>query len=156
MTTDLQQPGTLAANALKRVWDTVSVYEGPEVFLKQFAVLSAPKQHLYSTWWCDHEICNGGFLQLFENSTGVLVPDAAVGYRALGLLDVAATIDEAMGYFRPTYPRELALRQVKVKEMSATAKSPFEMLDERYYSILPWQNGRYQRAADIYAAQNVI
>jgi hypothetical protein len=156
MTTDLRQPGTLAANALARVWESVSIYHGPDVFLKQFSALSEPQQHLFSTWWCDHEICNGGFLQLFGNSTGVLVPEAAVGYRALSLLDVAAAIDEAMGYFKPTYPRDHASRLAKVKELCAIAKSPFDALDERYYSLLPWRDGRFQRAADIYAAQKVI
>ena len=156
MTTDLRQPGTLATNALARVWESVSIYDGPDDFLKQFTALSVPHQHLFSTWWCDHEVCNGGFLQLFENSTGVLVPDAVVGYRALGLLDVAVTVGEAMGFFKPTYPRELAPRQAKVKEICAITKSSFDVLDERYYSLLPGRDWRFQRAADIYAAQYVI
>ncbi|WP_369973953.1 DUF4375 domain-containing protein [Polaromonas sp. SP1] len=36
-----------------------------------------PSRHLFAVHWCQSEICNGGFMQFFANSTGVLAPEVA-------------------------------------------------------------------------------
>ena len=114
MTVEPTKPGALAWEIVARVEDSASIHDGPAVFLAQFAALSAPERHLLATHWCDHEVCNGGFLQFFENSTGVLAPEAVDGYRALGLFEVAATVEDAMKLFVPSYPRDRVLRCAKV------------------------------------------
>jgi len=61
---------------------------------------------LYAAHFCLSEVHNGGFLQLFWNSTGVLVPEAIEGYQALGMPKLAATFASAAGVLGSAYPRD--------------------------------------------------
>jgi uncharacterized protein DUF4375 len=158
MTASPFRPGTIAWAIIARVEGRANIHEGPEIFLSQFAALSEPERHLLATHWCDYEVCNGGLLQFFENSTGVLAPEAVDGYRALGLPEVAATVEEAISRFESPYPRDRTSRHAKVQELRSLSNSgtrPFDDLDERYYSLLPCSE-ILGRAADKYAAANVV
>jgi hypothetical protein len=92
-------PGLLAGDAVPDIWDQVNIYDGGESFLKDLAAISEPKRHLVVAFWCDREVINGGFQQLFWNSTGVVVPEAPAAYRALGLYSAATLFDAALGHF---------------------------------------------------------
>ena len=154
---DPYRPGDLAWEIVGRVEDSASIHDGPEVFLTQFEALSGPERHLLATHWCNHEVCNGGFQQFFGNSTGVLAPEAVAGYRALGLPKVAATVARAMNCFGNSYPRDRGMRCAMIDQLSSTSpggKTPFDELDEQYYSLLP--DDAFGRAADTYAANHVV
>lgn len=157
MTVEPVRPGAFAWEIAARLQDDADIHNGPEAFLTQFAGLSEPEKHLLATHWCDYEVCNGGFLQFFGNSTAVLAPEAVDGYTALGLREVAATVEEAINRFGPSYPRDRALRQAKLQELlSALSRgSPFKDLDERYYSLLPGGEN-FGLAADKYARSHVV
>lgn len=151
------RPGDLAWEIVGRIEDRANIHDGPEVFLAQFAALPRPEGHLLATHWCDHEVCNGGFLQFFGNSTGVLAPEAVAGYRALGLTEVAATVEEAMNRFGHSYPRDRAQRCTMIEYLESTShrgRKPFDELDEQYYSLL--RDNAFGRAADKYAASYVV
>jgi hypothetical protein len=52
------------------------------------------------------EVHNGGFLQLFWNNTGVLVPEAIEGLLAIGMLKMASILREAALPLGTPYPRD--------------------------------------------------
>ena len=145
-------PGSLAAAVMADVWDRVSIYDGGARFLDDLAALPDEKRHLLVALWCDYEIVNGGFLQLFWNSTGVLVPEAPTAYRALGLNPVASLIEESLKHFGAPYPRDREIRRQRFKLAPGTdfpKKGEFDSLDERYYDLLPGRD--FDKAADSYA-----
>lgn len=147
-------PGLLAGDAVADVWYRVSIYDGGEVFLRDLAAISEPKAHLLVAFWCDREVKNGGFLQLFWNSTGVLVPEAPAAYRALGLSAAAALFDAALGHFPVPYPRDRTTRQGTFTLLpDKDSRSQFERLDKAYYQLS--MDRKFELSADAYAIRYI-
>jgi hypothetical protein len=151
---DNELGGTSYWSVVDPVWDTISIYDGPDVFLRQFRAVPAVAGNLFAAHWCLSEVCNGGLYQFFTNSTGVLAPEALVGFRAIGLHEWADILAEAMRYFGEPYPRERADRQELLARCPGRRRQewdPFFALDERFYSWLHAEPDRWERAADRYA-----
>jgi hypothetical protein len=94
---------------------------------------------------------NGGLHQFFSNATGVLALEALAGFRAMGLTEWAAILDEAMRYFGEPYPREQADRHERLAGCCGRRREewdPFFALDERFSSWLHAEPDRWERAAD--------
>jgi hypothetical protein len=108
---------------LKDYWDivkplkqTVRIYEQPDSFLKKFRATPEVGQVLLASFWCQSEVCDGGFLQLFFNSSGVLVPESVIAFEKLGMPCVAQLVAEALLLFGEPYPRSRLDRQKQLAE----------------------------------------
>jgi len=137
------------------IWDTVSIYDGGDVFLQQYTASPEASRVLFAAHWCQSEINNGGFEQFFSNSTGVLAPEGVQAFRALGMPETAELIDKAMQVFGPTYPRERSEREDaldKVWDDFDDDTDPFSDLDESFFERVETENGGFENAADRYAA----
>ncbi|MBO9709723.1 MAG: DMP19 family protein [Caulobacter sp.] len=141
-------------------WDAVSIYDGPEVFERQFSVLPVTARHLFAAHWLVSEVCNGGFSQLFFNSTGVLAPEAVEGLEQIGLPGMAAISEEAMAWFGGDYPRD---RDERCERLAAFEEAhgedhgpdcPVCSIDDRFYTLLSTENGGFDEAANLFAKQN--
>ncbi len=135
-------------SVLESALDGVSIYDGPERFLKQFGAAEVVPRNLFAAHYCQSEICNGGFRQFFENSTGVLAPEAVDAFRLLGMPEISILISNAMAWFGSTYPRE---RDARMDALSECATSPFDNQDTAFYRLLDSENGGFYHAADKYA-----
>ncbi len=137
------------------VWDTLSIDDGPETFLKQFRAIPPEAGHLLAATWCSSEARNGGFRQFFWNSTGMLAPEAVDGFQAIGMYELADVLKEAMQFFGKTYPRDRKERQEKLADVpleSRAGGNVFEELNQRFYAWLSVEKvGRFERVADEYA-----
>ena len=114
---------------------------------------------LLTTHWVNSEVSNGGFHQLFTNPTGVLVPEAISGFRAMGLAELADIVAEAAAFFGADYPREQMSRIEALDRYAATSGdpddcNPFDRFDERFYDALDLKSGEdaYTRKANAYGA----
>jgi hypothetical protein len=111
--------------------------------------------HLFAAHWCQSEVCNGGFHQFFTNSTGVLAPEALAGFKAIGVIEWASLLEEAMRFFGEPYPREREVREERLSKVSGKEREhwdPFFALDDRFYE---WKHAEDdERAADAYARSN--
>lgn len=148
------RPGSLYWKKLEPIADSVSIYDGPEIFLRQFSTIPTALGNLLAAHWCYSEVTNGGFLQFFNNSTGVLAPEAGGAFEALGLDDCARVIEKAMAYFGTPYPRERDKRfeiLAGTKSDRDTNKDLFQELDDEFYRLLPWEDETFEKAADSYA-----
>lgn len=145
------QTGELYWSKVEPYWDVVSIYDGAIVFTEQFRQLPVAVGHLFAAHWCQSEIRNGGFSQFFLNPTGVLAPEAAAGFRAIGLPELADVLERAMSYFSQPYPREQEPRWAVLRVESQDdwpEPDPFEELDEQFFSLVE----RFDEAADVYAS----
>ena len=52
------KPGELYRAIIKPHWERVSIYEGADTFLREYARDVA--RNLLSAHWCQSEVCNGG------------------------------------------------------------------------------------------------
>jgi hypothetical protein len=91
---------------LEDVWNTQPSIEGRDEFLTWFDGLSDIQRILFPTHWLCAEVYNGGFHQYFHNGTGLHAPEAVVGFRKLGLEDIAEIVERAMSVFGPELPRK--------------------------------------------------
>ena len=126
-------------------WDDVRIHDGPKTFLAQFARLPIASQHLFATHWTQSEVQNGGLGQFFCNYTGVLGPEAVVGFRALGMPETSAQLAQAMRIFGEPYPRERAARELAIP--------PIE-IENRFAELLETEAGGFWEAADRFAMKN--
>jgi len=91
---------------------------------------------VYSTWVVEAQVSNGGFNQLFWNSSGRLAKDAVAGYDRMGLTALARLVDRAIA----TNQKD-AMRLEKLKRegtLEAFSRSydqrPYEALDQEFYA----------------------
>lgn len=136
------------------IWDAVSIYDGGDVFLRQYGASPEASRILFAAHWCQSEINNGGFDQFFSNSTGVLAPEGVNAFRALGMPRTADLIGEAMAAFGLPYPRERDEREDALEALwgADNDADPFGNLDEAFFEMVETENGGFETAADHYAA----
>jgi hypothetical protein len=101
--------------------------------------LPEPVKHLYALYLCDFEVCNGVFHQFFSNTSGILAPESAEGFRAVGLHECAKLVEDAVGKFEEPYPRDRDARWHALQEIERPGETreewdPFYELDDRYYA----------------------
>ena len=147
-------------------WVKVELYwqdlptDDPSAYLRYLDRVPVSARALLTTYWVYSEVCNGGLHQLFTNSTGVVVPEAIVGFRSMALPEVAAIIAEAARFFGEPFPRDQA-RRIEALERYERGQTdsdnwnPFVELDERFYEALGSddEEDAYVSAADRYADQ---
>jgi hypothetical protein len=157
------EPGEVYWQAIEPIWDSIGIYAGPQEFLQGYERVDPALGHLLAVHLCTFEVTNGGLHQYFHNSTGVLAPEAVVGFRAIGLPECAALVEEAMAFFGDPYPREQEARIARLDTYTAQHASselwerlwdPFDALTDRFYEELPFGEERLERAADEYARRH--
>ena len=141
------KPGELYWSYVDPIWDRVSIYDGPEVFLEQIRKVSEVQRQLFAAHWCSSEVRNGGLQQFFSNATGVLAPEALEAFRVIGLPQCADALEKAMAFFGEPYPRERATRE----SMLDDAFDPFTEFDDVFFEA--FRDHGFDRAADAYAAR---
>lgn len=140
-------------------WEVVSIYEGPEIFLKEFQKLPVCSKNLFAAHWLQSEVCNGGFEQFCCNPTGVLATEAKAGFEALEMPQVAELIQIYLSYWGDDYPREREARNSQWERMGTIDADgfplvhSFEELDEPFFELIESENGGFDEAADKYAAK---
>jgi Domain of unknown function (DUF4375) len=124
---------------LNEAWDI-----SPEEFVDRFAAIGSDAKHLYATHWCISEVDNGGFLQFFWNTTGILAPEAMEGFKVVGMTNLAQVLDEAIKHFGDSYPRERNERLASLPDWQRGGRSdwdPFHNLDKRFYEYsIEWKD----------------
>ncbi len=145
-------------NLVKPIWDTVSIYDGPDIFLQQYNASPAASRTLFAAHWTQSEVLNGGFGQYFSNDTGVLAPEAVLAFRALGMPQSAAALEQVMAFFGSPYPRDRGEREDALEtafdESGDDDFDPFQGLDDLFIELLETENGGFEAAADKHAAAN--
>jgi hypothetical protein len=132
-------------------WDQIAEdWESEQGYLSNISRVSRPALLLGTAHFCCSEICNGGFVQLFNNSTGMIVPEAIEGFRAIGMPETAAVIEEAVCVFGSSYPRDRDGRQ---RAFAAVGNriAAFDALNDRFYQVVETENGGFEEAASRYS-----
>jgi hypothetical protein len=149
------RPGEAYWNVVAPYWETVDIYNGSSAFLQTFALVPEAAGDLLALHWCQSEVCNGGFHQFFNNSTGVLAPEAVKGFHAVGMGTAGEIVSKAMLVFGAPYPREQLHRKAFLGSIPGETRKewdPFVALDTAFYEAIG--NGSLLiQAADVYALQ---
>jgi len=76
----MSTPLTSYWDVLEPYFKAINIYENAEALSASIANIPRQIVVLYAAHICGSEVHNGGFLQLFWNSTGIIVPDAVEAY----------------------------------------------------------------------------
>jgi hypothetical protein len=134
--------------------ECISIYDGPETFLSEFAEVSKAHQVAFAAGWFQGEVFNGGLAQFFANDTGVLAPEAVEACRTVGLPRLAAKLEEAMSWFGARYPRMRSARKQALERYAESKgasgiyhENPFDSLDDEIVELLYDENEGLEAAA---------
>ncbi len=117
----------------------VVIYDSPDVFQNTFASVSIPHQVSFAAFWLQAEILNGGLVQFFSNSTGILAPEAVAACRTVGLPQLALKIEQAMAWFGASYPRDREVRESALEayaDAHPESDDPFADLDDEVVELI--------------------
>ncbi|NKB35881.1 MAG: DUF4375 domain-containing protein [Gammaproteobacteria bacterium] len=136
------------------IWESVSIYDGGEIFLQEFHKATDKQKHLFAAHWAQSEIMNGGLGQFFSNSTGVLAPEAVVAFEVIGMPNCASILASAMNFFGDSYPRDRDTREIvfeKYWEQNGDDAIPIEEQEDLMAVEIEEENGGFEKAANNYA-----
>jgi hypothetical protein len=125
------------------VSEQINIYNGAETFLESYSGIEQPAGMLYAAHWAQSEICNGGFRQLFKNSTGVLSPEAVQGFGLIGMLRTAELLIAAMQTLGDPYPRDRMERQTRLETVS---EDTLRALDKQFFVEIENESGGFDSA----------
>ena len=134
-------------SVVQPVLKRININQTPDVFRRTFDSVPKVSGMMYAAHFCQSEVCNGGFEQLFYNGTGVLAPEAVEAFRAIGQTRIAALIESALKLFGDEYPRDWEERRSRLSEVSGDALSS---LEEQFFALIESEAGGFQSAADSY------
>ena len=153
---EADDPGRKYLAAVDPVWQKLNAYGWREDCLKQFDQQPMGLVYLLAASICQAEVHNGGFPQFFSNPTGVLGPEALLGFRELKITEWADILSEALKFFGEPYPRDQMERiqlMDKCTEKIGEEWDPFHGLDQRFYAWSAGDCNRWDRLADQYAME---
>ncbi len=65
------------------------------MYERSLAGFSGPQRLVFAIHWYRAEVNNGGHVQFYSNSTGIVWRDALAGFEAMGLSDYAAVVRDS-------------------------------------------------------------
>jgi len=137
-------------------WDRLVQWDDVSAFQAAFRSTDAAVRTLFAAHWLYAEVSNGGFLQFYWNSTGILAPEAQQAYVALGMPLTAGIVQQSMSWFPEPYPRERAARMKLLApfEDADGDEGPFAQLDDEFYKLAESESGGFVRAANEFAGRS--
>ena len=160
-------------NLVEPVFASIDITDS-ESFVVSTAALPREVVLLHATHFCLSEVHNGGLLQFFWNSTGLIAPEAIAGFIALGMPRIAALVRTAADALGSPYPRDRdsrwdALLQASGRSMrdlkkifeknenlylafeEATEPLGYLAMNRHAWDLAKSENGGFQEAATRFA-----
>ena len=129
----------------------VDIYNGAKPFLDDYQKQPSWIGDLICVHLFLSEMSNGGILQFFDNPTGVLAPEAVLGFSRMNLPEQAKLLQQAMKYLGDEYPREQEHRNSITSKLSLTT---FIDIEKQMYLLSGSNLGKVYDVMDIYAEKH--
>lgn len=99
--------------------------------------LSKGMQMLYTTWWVEGEVNNGGFSQYFWNSASQFAKEAYYGFLAIGAKEFAKLMAEGMNLYIKHHAQIKKLQENGSLDGYTELENQeiFNGLDDKFYSL---------------------
>jgi hypothetical protein len=123
--------------AIERVMAEVEIHEDVATYRAGIERATPGQVAVFAVLWLDAEVRNGGFHQLFFNSTGIVARDAALGFRRIGASKCAEIVVRAMARFAGgLVPLDHDRRQAALERVAYDDwKEYFRPLEDAYYAL---------------------
>jgi len=90
--------------------EEVEIYGSVTDYLNQLSLLPGEVQNLFVLHVFIGEELNGGLIQFFWNSSGIVAPETLAALAALGQVKAKELLHVGMSFLGTTYPRERHIR----------------------------------------------
>lgn len=117
---------------IEEAFEAVDIYGSYDVFQQGAANYPPWKIDILAVHWTMSETVNGGLEQFFKNSTGILAPEAVLGFQRIGKPELAAALQKAMALLGEPYPRE---RQERCQRLTALTGGKAQ--ESEGFSLIP-------------------
>ncbi|ENM5926838.1 DMP19 family protein [Vibrio mimicus] len=115
-----------------------------------FDALSEKEQAIYTIWWLEAEVNNGGFHQYFWNSAGDNAAVALKSLKDIGATQTASLLQQAINIaFNGKLPESREDRQI---QLEVEEESKFEKLGELDFEFYEYSENFYE-LLDAYVAE---
>ena len=124
--------GSFAWAIIEKAWPDV---QEPDISVKCKNATKGQKAVLAVTF-CQREVDNGGFEQIFHNETGGIIGEVISGFELLGMKNRADLVSRARAFFPASVQIEdQQSRRNYLAGVSASARSAFfDPLDQEFYA----------------------
>jgi hypothetical protein len=110
--------------------------EGEQYTLDKVNNLTKGQQAIFSVWWVEAEVNNGGFNQFFFNSSGQFGPMSEAGFELLNAAKFANLMRRANSIFAENKERLEEYDDGTMESFSESYKeNPLNILDEEFYEL---------------------
>ncbi len=136
--------------AIERIFTEFRTPYDPD---ERLAELTPGQRAVYALDWVRKEVGNGGFDQLFGNSTGYLTPEAIEGAAYIGALDYVDVLRRAAAIFpNGVVPRD---RDERTDLIDPEEHGPLlDRLDDEFFALLENPERNLTRLMAIYMARH--
>lgn len=138
-------------NAVEQVIERININGDAQDYLTSLGEVRPELGMLFAAHVCQLEVCDGGFEQFFFGNAGVVAPEAAEGFAAIGQESVALLVKSAMKKFGEPYPRERLDRVAILDDMDEETAQALMEIEEHFQDLIDQENGGFEAAADRYA-----
>ena len=95
------------------------------------------RQTIYTTWWIEGEVRNGGFNQYFFNSNGIYLPYLLNGLKELNDSDYSSIVNKAIQIYEQEVKEQHDSQDGSMEEfMDSYESNPLDALDEEFYKLI--------------------
>jgi hypothetical protein len=114
--------------------DRIEFHEGERVLDKTISPATPGQRAVFSCYWYQYEVCNGGHQQFFENSTGILWEEAIAGFNRLNAPQYAAILQGVILLFPKGNPAKD--RKKRYKQLAGLPSGQLDKFDDQLYELM--------------------
>jgi hypothetical protein len=115
--------------------------KGEQYTLDKISKLTKGQQAVFSTWWLEAEVNNGGFNQFYFNSSGQYAKMAEIGLETIGAKKFSELCSRANKIFTENKERLEEFDDGTVESFSESYKdNPLNDLDTEFYELYESEN----------------
>ncbi len=115
--------------------------DGEQYDLDKISKLSKGQQAVFSTWWLEAEVNNGGFNQFYFNSSGQYAKMAEIGFKTIGAEKFSELTLRANNIFTENKERLEEFDDGTKESFSESYKdNPLNDLDTEFYKLYDSEN----------------
>lgn len=136
-----QPPDEAAWLAIESIYDELKL---PSKRDDRFNTLTEGQRAVYVLHWVQSEVRNGGFEQLYYNSTGRFAALAPAAARQVGADEYAAVFARANSLFSPdgAVPEQAGRRRQALRDVLGERRDELDAIEDDFFALL--------RGTDIY------
>ena len=110
--------------------------DGEQYTLEQISKLTKGQQAVFSTWWLEAEVNNGGFNQFYFNSSGQFAKMAEIGFKTIGAGKFSELTERANKIYSENKERLEEFDDGTMESFSESYKeNPLNDLDTEFYNL---------------------